>query len=826
LGVAEHRRKHSLNQFWDVGLDVTRFPAMNKSYVRDQRGHESAGLYALALTQKLLLRRASQLEAASVLIFEDDVILHPDWREKVDALELPEDWGLFYFGCQHRESPELVASGLVRVRRAWDLHAVAIRREYYSKVMAVLTPAGKKTPVGRVKPNDKAIAELMAEIPTYAAYPNLAWQQEQQSSVSVGWFNDNYARDGVQRRCRDKLRGNRLGLSPTRAIYWWPQKTNFSFSDRLQSLGGMLAFADWSERGLVGYWPLENRCADHFEEVFALPKGLQIFPDKLDWARTTQGVVDYRYALNLTPEQLYVDLRKNDFLTEDITQEAFLGKYREKLSRLLPSAQLSQKLGSFGDRFMKGEEIGLHIASVSLGPDGAVQEDALREAVLSEWSKSVYQRAILVCGDAQAEKTWQAFLTQNGIPSKSYMGVWPQDPIESGVAESAVALLLLARCKTILTGGGSSLPQLAADLGRASLVIVKPVTEPRVKRGLKANSTPPDASSLKIVPNSIQTTGLQSVDDFKIIDSANLLQKYELPLTEVRAQLLLNEKSEQVRAWFNPAVVMWKGKRLMAYRTESLPFFKWSRISIVELSVDFEPIEGTGRLLPLQTRFDEWGAEDPRFFTLRSDLWLSYNDGIGMGLARLSDAGDVIESNLFPKEIPSGTPELKEKNWGFFEAEGLLWASYSVSPHEVKEISIKEWDFASKVFQNKWSPPPEVRELHGGSNAVLHNSLFWRVVHDFLVSGGADGNRTYRLWMMAFDPKPPFAVRFFTRQPILMACRELKANDALSPHNVVFCSSLERVENGWLLAFGQNDIRCRYGVVKDAALEAYWISVS
>jgi hypothetical protein len=70
------------------------------------RGYESAGRYALALTQRLILREAGRRGAPAVLLLEDDVVFHPNFRELVGAVELPEDWAIFYLGCAHAERPD------------------------------------------------------------------------------------------------------------------------------------------------------------------------------------------------------------------------------------------------------------------------------------------------------------------------------------------------------------------------------------------------------------------------------------------------------------------------------------------------------------------------------------------------------------------------------------------------------------------------------------------------------------------------------------------------------------------------------------------------
>ena len=130
-------------------------------------------------------------------MFEDDVILHPDWRRKVEQITLPRDWGLFYLGCQHVERPTVVSPGLVKVTNALDTHAFGIRRKYFREVMRAFTGMPRAL-MGTVPPSDFILTQLQKTIPTYAAFPNLAWQSVSHSDLADGAYS-NYHSDGTQK---------------------------------------------------------------------------------------------------------------------------------------------------------------------------------------------------------------------------------------------------------------------------------------------------------------------------------------------------------------------------------------------------------------------------------------------------------------------------------------------------------------------------------------------------------------------------------------------------------------------------------------------------
>jgi hypothetical protein len=227
LGRREDRRVETEGRLEEQGITAERFAAVDAAGVKEKlgasglreatprprrgrtldglsratmeelRGYESAGRYALALTQRLALREAAGRGAPAVLLLEDDVVFHPNFRTLIEAVDLPEDWGIFYLGCAHGQKPEWAGRRVVRVSRAVDTHAVAIRAPYYRRVMEMLDRHGKPD-LGVAKASDQFLALLHQEIPTYACYPNLAWQEESGSDLT-GEKYSNYTKDGRQK---------------------------------------------------------------------------------------------------------------------------------------------------------------------------------------------------------------------------------------------------------------------------------------------------------------------------------------------------------------------------------------------------------------------------------------------------------------------------------------------------------------------------------------------------------------------------------------------------------------------------------------------------
>jgi hypothetical protein len=154
----------------------------------------------------------------------------------------------------------------------------------------------------------------------------------------------------------------------------------------------------------------------------------------------------------------------------------------------------------------------------------------------------------------------------------------------------------------------------------------------------------------------------------------------------------------------------------------------------------------------------------------------------------------------------------REKNWGFSGTDDGLFVSYWVAPHVVFRVDEKRGKLG-EGWETAWSAPEGVGQLHGGSTPVLHDGLFWRVVHSHVPASA--GNHIYCLWLMAFDGKPPFAPRWFCAKPLVAGEREQSPVPEQVMHDVVFCGSSERAPEGWRIFFGENDRRIRYGVVSD-----------
>lgn len=212
--MALERKKASSSAFVPDEEMATAANVESKQPVPTVRGYESAGRYALALTQRLAIRRARLRGADAVLLLEDDVVPHPNLRALWETVELPDDWGMLFLGCQHLEEPVPCAPGIVRVKHALDTHAVAIRRPWFNRVIRALDAHGKPTP-GHPLASDRFLAALQGEVPSYACFPNIAWQANEESDLVHATYS-NYSSGGSQKHGHEFIERTFARMTGTR----------------------------------------------------------------------------------------------------------------------------------------------------------------------------------------------------------------------------------------------------------------------------------------------------------------------------------------------------------------------------------------------------------------------------------------------------------------------------------------------------------------------------------------------------------------------------------------------------------------------------------
>jgi GR25 family glycosyltransferase involved in LPS biosynthesis len=197
------RRIRAWTQFKASGLEVNRLDALESLDIKDPRGWRNVGAMACAASHRLAWKQAWANKAAELLVFEDDVVLAKDFKSRLDALKLPDDWAVCYLGCVFREIPEFVQPGLLRVGATFDMHAYIIRKSFAKILGPALRRPSRKCFEGKIPPEqrtaiDVVLSEHHKTHAAYAVWPPMAWQAEGLSNIEHS-YRGNYHSDGRQR---------------------------------------------------------------------------------------------------------------------------------------------------------------------------------------------------------------------------------------------------------------------------------------------------------------------------------------------------------------------------------------------------------------------------------------------------------------------------------------------------------------------------------------------------------------------------------------------------------------------------------------------------
>lgn len=255
-------------------------------------------------------------------------------------------------------------------------------------------------------------------------------------------------------------------------------------------------------------------------------------------------------------------------------------------------------------------------------------------------------------------------------------------------------------------------------------------------------------------------------------------------------------------ARFNASLFRRRGALLLAYRTG----WDGARCHVARLDEALAPRDTTP--LDLSHPLAPVGQEDPRLFAHAGRLHVAF-----CGVERAGRRG-VRTHQLYARLADDFRPEAVyapaydwragwEKNWGFFDHGGDLFAVYSIAPHVVLRI---DGDRAEEVARSETRFPWAGGHLRGGAPPV-------RVGDEYVVwfHGAADpphpmcarGRRRYSVGVYGFEARPPFRVTRMTPGPLLWADPATCPADVWA--DVAFpCGAV--LEGGrWLVSMGVHD---------------------
>ncbi len=222
---------------------------------------------------------------------------------------------------------------------------------------------------------------------------------------------------------------------------------------------------------------------------------------------------------------------------------------------------------------------------------------------------------------------------------------------------------------------------------------------------------------------------------------------------------------------FNPALISdGNGGFVMAYR-----FIAESdlirRIAICRLDSEMNVVKGSAVHLSdliefadseADSRSREWFA-DPRLFNLQGKTWMVWNDGNrsegnNQFMVELDLTSELKPAGPAREIVLKGSRRKNEKNWAFFEAQGKVWAVYSITPHTILSADLNAG--SQVVCQTEvsvdWSSrySSHFGALRGGAQPVQVGNKFVNLVHS---SFNMPEGREYVAAAYEFSAEYPFA---------------------------------------------------------------------
>lgn len=163
-------------EFDKHGLAVERFYAIDGNDFKHKYGCDQAN-NGCTLSHYQIIQRAMFLGLDSVMVFEDDVVLHDDFTTILSTAmqELPVGWDMLYFGGSHREPPRDYSEYLLRVRRTLTTHGYILHRPAFVLMLRLLSKLNE--------PVDCLFTKLQTIGGYFVTNPPIAWQRKGFSDI-------------------------------------------------------------------------------------------------------------------------------------------------------------------------------------------------------------------------------------------------------------------------------------------------------------------------------------------------------------------------------------------------------------------------------------------------------------------------------------------------------------------------------------------------------------------------------------------------------------------------------------------------------------------
>jgi predicted GH43/DUF377 family glycosyl hydrolase len=262
---------------------------------------------------------------------------------------------------------------------------------------------------------------------------------------------------------------------------------------------------------------------------------------------------------------------------------------------------------------------------------------------------------------------------------------------------------------------------------------------------------------------------------------------------------------------YNPSLILHEGNWLMAYR--------WHPKNTPQTALALATLDANLNVTSnqqIEVPNNLGSVEDPRLFTFKGDLFMSYVDSTWpnkppkcmVKYGKLLRAPwRVQDAVAIPYGANDGTS--MEKNWVFFAYNDKLHAIYQCHPdHVVFETSEPKNLWKTKAAHWPWGA------IRGGTSPVPYKGNWLRFFHSGLDYDQAPYWRRYYVGALVMQSEPPFGVIKVSSKPVVVGSESCELNQAESAacvhykQKVVFPGGCVESSGGWLVSCGVNDSQC------------------
>lgn len=314
----------------------------------------------------------------------------------------------------------------------------------------------------------------------------------------------------------------------------------------------------------------------------------------------------------------------------------------------------------------------------------------------------------------------------------------------------------------------------------------------------------------------------------------------------------LHESAVNAFHLYNPALIRYQGRLLMAYRLDSArggPQHR--RIALCALDAQWGVIPGS--VVPFSDTITLGGDRhyDPRFLVYNNRLFIHYNNNTQTRPNQIFLV-EVDGDNLCAKGparplVLDGPRQEIEKNWMFFDHDGELLAVYSIAPHVILRVTLAGNGPVpcTPLFSTAWDVRAYAQSYGlpcGGAPPVRCGDLYLSVFHSHRLVGAFRHllpllperwtrtlprypaalyrrlrlrcyQRRYYGGLYAFAATPPFAPSWLAPVPILRPEVELPRQrprwiDLSSERAVYPAGALLRSDQHLIVTYGVHEERC------------------